>query len=58
MTIDYTDWKFHDDYKQLCGKEYLYYHAGEMSVPVSRIRGLTHDGVLSEKKLERLLKSI
>ncbi|WP_229754430.1 hypothetical protein [Priestia megaterium] len=40
------------------GRNYLIHHVGSVLVPVSRIKGLAHDNVLSEEKLNRLLKSI
>ncbi|KQU19849.1 hypothetical protein CN395_02280 [Priestia megaterium] len=56
--IEYTGWKFYDDYTEIYGRNYLTHHVGSMLVPVSRIKGLTHENVLSEEKLSRLLKSI
>lgn len=58
MKIEYTGWRFYDNYTEIYGRNYLIHHAGSMLVPVSRIKGLTHDNVLSVEKLNRLLKSI
>ncbi|MBD7939054.1 hypothetical protein H9655_18615 [Cytobacillus sp. Sa5YUA1] len=61
VRVDYTGWEYYDQLIKQYGEQnedYYIYFYGYKSVYVDEIKGLSYEGVLRQKKLDRLYQSI